>query len=312
MSTTQSSDTVKITLSLATELIAEQFPQWASLPIQPVEVSGWDNRTFRLGQEMSIRLPSVECYAAKVQKGQEWLPFLAPQISVPIPKPLALGQPSKNYPWHWSIYRWIEGKSANIIRIDDLNLSLIATQLAQFLKELHTIDSTHGLKPGAHNFYRGDSPAVYDHETRSAIEQLRNCIDADAATSVWEKAISSQWEKNPVWIHGDFSAGNILIKDKTLAGVIDFGGMAIGDPACDLVIAWTFLKNESREIFKSQVNLDPDTWARARGWALWKALITLAPLQDKNCPEALKQRLIVDEILKEHKSFYPSQGNSNE
>lgn len=299
-STPQTSDKFEITVSLVADLIAEQFPQWAHLEIKPVELGGWDNRTFRLGQEMSIRLPSAKIYASKVEKEQKWLSYLAPHLSVLIPKPLALGQPSKNYPWHWSIYSWIEGKSANILPIDDLDLSLLASQLAQFLNELHKINSTGGPLPGAHNFYRGDSPKVYDAETRSAIEQLQNIVDVDAVTSVWQKAISSKWIKNPVWIHGDLSAGNIIVKDTKLAGVIDFGGMGIGDPACDLVIAWTFLANESRKVFKSQLNLDPDTWARARGWALWKALITIAQLKDKTCSEALKQQRVIAEILKEH------------
>jgi aminoglycoside phosphotransferase (APT) family kinase protein len=299
-STPKTSDKFEITVSLVTDLISEQFPQWAHLEIKPVELGGWDNRTFRLGQEMSIRLPSAKIYASKVEKEQKWLPYLAPHLSVPIPKPLAMGQPSKNYPWHWSIYSWIEGKSANILSIDDLNLSLLASQVAQFLNELHKIDSTGGLLPGTHNFYRGDSPAVYNTETRSAIEQLQNVVDVDAVTSVWQKAISSKWHKSPVWIHGDLSAGNIIVKDNKLVGIIDFGGMAVGDPACDLVIAWTFLTNESRKIFKSQLNLDPDTWARARGWALWKALITIAQLKDKTCSEALKQQQVIAEILKEH------------
>ncbi len=300
MQTAQESDTFEITVSLVGELIAEQFPQWEHLPIKPVELSGHDNRTFRLGDDMSVRLPSAQRYAAKVAKEQQWLPFLAPHLSLPIPKPLAMGQPSKNYPWHWSIYSWIEGTSANVLIIDDSKLPLIASQLAQFLRELQKIDATDvPLVGGPHNFYRGDSTKVYDAQTRSAIDQLHGVIDTKAATAVWEKSISSEWSKNPVWIHGDISAGNIIIKENKLAAVIDFGGMGIGDPACDLVIAWTFFKNESRNIFKSHVNLDSDTWARARGWALWKALITLASLQDKTCPEAMRQKQIIDEIIKE-------------
>lgn len=266
----QTSTKLEITESLVTALIAEQFPQWAHLPIRPVELSGWDNRTFRLGEEMSIRLPSAEEYAPKVQIEQKWLPLLAPHLSLSIPKPLALGQPSKNYPWHWSIYQWIEGESANVLHIDDSHLALIASDLAQFLNELHKIDTRGGPLPGPHNFYRGESPVVYNAETKSAIAQLQNFIDVDAATAVWEKSISSR-NKNPVWFHGDVSAGNILIKDNQLVAVIDFGGMGVGDPAYDLVIAWTFLKNESRKIFRTHLSLDSDTWARARGWALWKA-----------------------------------------
>lgn len=273
------------------------------MEIRPVELSGWDNRTFRLGEEMSVRLPSAQKYADQVLKEQKWLPILAPHLSIAIPEPIAMGQPSNDYPWNWSIYRWIEGKSANTLSpLADVNFQLLALSLAQFLNELHKIDITNAPLPGPHNFYRGGSLLVYDAETKSAISKLQDVIDVNTVTSVWEKAIHSKWSKNPVWIHGDLSAGNILVKDKQLAAVIDFGGMGIGDPACDLVIAWTFLTDENRKIFRSTLRLDADTWARAAGWALWKALITLLPLKDNNCQEAVKQQQIINKILCEHKS----------
>jgi aminoglycoside phosphotransferase (APT) family kinase protein len=291
----------EITLSMVRDLVAEQFPLWAYLPIRSVELGGLDNRTFRLGEEMSIRLPSAKGYVLQVQKEQKWLSVLAPHLSFSIPEPLAMGHPSMDYPWNWSIYRWIEGENADVLLMDDLQLKLFASHLARFLNELHKIDTAGGPFSGPHNCYRGDSPSVYDAEARSAIHQLRGFMDVDPITSVWQKAISSKWDKGPVWIHGDFSAGNILVKDKRLAAVIDFGCMGVGDPACDLVIAWTFLTNESRKIFRSQLGLDSDTWARARGWALWKALITIVSFKkDKTCPQVMKQKKIIDEILREH------------
>lgn len=301
MSTEKISNKFEISLALVSDLIAEQFPQWAHLPVRLVELSGWDNRTFRLGTDMSVRLPSEECYAQQVQKEQKWLPLLAPHLSLRIPEPIAMGKPSNSYPFHWSIYRWIEGESIHDQNFDEIHLQHLAIQLADFLNELHKIDAAGGPLPGFHNFYRGDSPSVYDIETRSAVAQLQSFIDAEAVLSVWERAISSQWNKKPVWIHGDLSAGNILIKDNTLVAVIDFGQMGVGDPACDLVIAWTFLSNESRKMFRSHLDLDSDTWARARGWALWKALITIVPLKDRNSSEVRKQKEIIDVIIDEHK-----------
>jgi aminoglycoside phosphotransferase (APT) family kinase protein len=274
----------KITVDLAEKLIAQQFPHWSSLIITPVEKSGWDNRTFHLGTKLLIRMPSSAEYALQVTKEQKWLPKLAPYLSVPIPKPLAQGNPTKDYPWGWSVYEWIDGESASISRID--HLEIFAADLAQILMQLQKIDPSYGPLPGAHNFYRGAHLSVYDNETKIAINQLRDFIDVGLISAIWEKAISSSWHKPPVWIHGDFSASNILIKHGRLAAIIDFGCMGIGDPACDLVISWTFLTKESRNVFKELLDLDEDTWARARGWALWKSLITLVRFKDYNCPEA--------------------------
>lgn len=300
MSTTQATNKFHITLPLVTNLVAEQFPQWTHLPINPVELSGIDNQTFRLGTDMCIRLPSAQGYVAQVKKEQTWLPMLAPHLSVPIPLPLAMGKPSKNYPSPWSVYRWIEGESANILNLNKLLLQSLAEALAKFLTQLQQIDTKNAPLPGLHNYWRGAHPSIYDAETRATITKLSYLIDAKKATSVWKKALKSKWNNQSVWVHGDFASGNIILKNQQLVAVIDFGCTAIGDPACDLVIAWTLLNNESRKIFKEQINLDSDTWARARGWALWKANFELATLKDKTNPTAMKQRQIIGEILNEH------------
>jgi aminoglycoside phosphotransferase (APT) family kinase protein len=294
---------ITIDAPLVHRLITSQFHQWKDLPIKPIKNQGHDNRTFRLGEQMLVRMPSAQCYADKVAKEQEWLPFLASHLSIIIPTPIAMGAPGEDYPWNWSVYRWIEGNSANTLTTKELNLPLIAKDLAQFLHELHQIDTTGvPLVGGPHNFYRGDSTKIYDAQTRDAITKLQGIIDTQAATAVWDKATSSEWSKKPVWIHGDLAAGNILIKNELLTAVIDFGGMGIGDPACDLVIAWTLFEGESREVFQQAVGLDTDTWARARGWALWKALITLAALDDKVGVDALEQQRIISELIEEYRS----------
>ena len=291
---------VKITPSLVTNLISIQFPKWAHLSIREVEPNGWDNKTFRLGDEMSVRLPSGDRYAANVEKEQQWLPKLAMHLSTPIPLPIAMGKPSNDYPWHWSIYKWLEGESLNSLHVDDVHLEAIAAELAQFLSELHLVNTADAPTSGAHNFFRGACPTVYDVEMRSTIDVLHDLIDVAGVTSAWERAIASKWTNPPVWIHGDLSSGNILIRDNKLHAIIDFGCMGVGDPACDLVIAWTLLKNKSRKTFKSLLKLDADTWARARGWALWKAVITIDKLKDRSSAEYMKQQQIISEILEEH------------
>jgi aminoglycoside phosphotransferase (APT) family kinase protein len=290
---------VEITPKLVQELLAAQFPEWAHLPITPVELSGHDNRTFRLGEEMLVRLPSSKDYAEQVKKEQKWLPIIAPHLSFPIPQPLTMGKPTPSYPWHWSIYKWLDGASANSLLIEDIDLPTIALQLAQFLNELHQINTQDAPPPGLHNYWRGAHPSVYDTETKENIPKLSNLIDIAKALAVWEQAISAKWTQAPVWIHGDFASGNIVVKDRQLAAIIDFGCMGIGDPACDLVIAWTFLKEQSRQIFKDNLSLDAGTWARARGWALWKASFELVALEDKASREAKKQLMVINEIINE-------------
>jgi aminoglycoside phosphotransferase (APT) family kinase protein len=288
-------DEVDIDAALVRRLIAAQFPRWAGLPIEPVEVDGWDNTTFHLGEHMTVRLPSAERYAAQVDKEHRWLPKLAPHLPLPIPVPLAKGASAEGYPWQWSVYRWIKGETATIERITDLRR--FAIELGGFLTALQRIDPEGGPPPGRHNFFRGGSLKVYDGETRQAIATLEGRIDIDAASAVWEAALAAIWHGPPVWVHGDVAAGNLLVEDGQLSAVIDFGTSGVGDPACDLAISWTLFSGESRESFRAVLQPDDATWARGRGWTLWKALITLADNIDTNPIEAGEARHIIDEVL---------------
>jgi aminoglycoside phosphotransferase (APT) family kinase protein len=285
----------EINIVLVKKLIRTQFPQWAELPIAPVENGGWDNRTFRLGDSMSIRLPSALCYVDQVEKEHRWLPVLRPQLPLPIPVPIALGAPGADYPWPWSIYGWLDGEPAHADYIPEIGR--FALDLAHFLVALRRIDAHSGPIAGAHNFHRGGSLAVHDMETRQSIDTLADEIDVAAVTGVWDEALATLWHGPPVWIHGDVADTNLLVKDARLSAVIDFGCAGIGDPSCDLVIAWTFLDPASREQFRSAVGLDPATWRRARGWAIWKALITLAQLRDTDPIKAKKARQVMRNLL---------------
>lgn len=289
----------EIDAALARELVARQFPHWAELPIRPVEWDGWDNRTFRLGEEMTVRLPSAERYVAQVEKEHRWLPRLAPMLPLPIPVPLARGVPSEMYPSPWSIYGWIEGRTAAPERID--GMSKFAIDVAEFLRALQRIDASDGPPAGAHNFFRGGPLSTYDAETRETIELLRGEIDAAAATACWEAALGAEWHGRSVWVHGDIAVGNLLVKDGRLSAVIDFGSSGVGDPACDLVVAWTFFAGESREVFRATLQGDSRTWARARGWALWKGLLIVAHNVRTNPAEAPARR-VVEDVLAEHRA----------
>lgn len=278
-------DKVKIDIQLVQKLIAEQFPQWESLAIRPVAQSGWDNRTFHLSEEMVIRLPSDKAYEPQINKEYQWLPWLSKQLSFEITQPIALGKPSKAYPLHWSINRWIEGESVSKENIHDKKE--FAEALGKCLKEFQSLDATGGPLAGAHNFYRGSSLKAYDNEMQLAILKIKNAHEQRIAASLWQRALSSEWGLNPVWVHGDIAVGNILVRNGKLYAIIDFGQLAVGDPACDLVIAWNFFSIDEREVFKNAVQLDNETWMRALGWALWKTLCW--PIKGTNVKDVLHE-----------------------
>lgn len=187
--------------------------------------------------------------------------------------PLALGVPGERYPGHWSVYRWLEGETASVERMD---LRQAATALAAFIVALQRIDPAGAPPPGAHNFYRGLPLSAGDRQTREAIDALHEAIDRDAVTTAWEAALRTPpWHGRPVWIHGDLLPGNLLLRERRLSAVIDFGGLAAGDPACDVMAAWTLCSAETRPLLRASLPVDDATWARGRGWALSVALIQL-------------------------------------
>ncbi|MGZ0147575.1 aminoglycoside phosphotransferase family protein [Kribbella sp. WER1] len=273
-----------IDAALVRRLIAHQFPQWADLPVTPVAVDGWDNRTYRLGPELTARLPTAAAYVAAVAKEHTWLPRLAPELPVEIPEPVALGEPGFGYPHPWAIRRWISGET--VTTVDDHDE--FARSVADFVLALQNVDATGGPLAGAHSFYRGASLEHYHDETVDALAVLKGRIDTDRCREIWDAALAAPWDGPPVWFHGDIASGNLLVRDGRLSAVIDFGTSGVGDPACDLVIAYTFFSGSSRATFREAVAQDDEMWARARGWALWKALITY---------ETPASRRVIDDVL---------------
>lgn len=272
-----------IDAELARRLVAVQFPQWAGLPVRPVEESGWDNRTFRLGAGLTVRMPSGPGYAAQVEKEQRWLPELAPRLPLPIPVPVGAGVPGEGYPFPWSVLRWLDGRPARPERIGDE--VAFAADLAGFLAALHGLHLD-GPPAGGHSALRGCPPGSYDEETRRAIDGLADRAEARACTAVWDEALAARWTGAPVWFHGDIAHGNLLVRDGRLAAVIDFGTSGVGDPACDTTVAWTLLTGAGRKAYRAALPADDATWVRGRGWVLWKSLITL--------PES---RPVLEEVL---------------
>ena len=286
---------ININTELARNLIDDQFPNWSSLTISLVEPGGWDNRTFRLGCEFTVRMPSAETYVAQVYKEQQWLPFLANNLSTKIPKVQALGKPGYGYPWPWSVYKWIKGGTAS--QTSDIEKNTFAKELASFILELHSVNSTKGPKPGKHNYFRGGRLEIYDSDTKKYATGLSEDVDLPAVLRLWNRAKSTQWPGEPVWIHGDLEASNILVSNGKMRAIIDFGNCAVGDPACDLVMAWTYFDTASRYSFRSALGIDEDTWERGKAWALWKALFRMSQSQHSRNDEFYAAKRIVETVL---------------
>jgi len=292
-------DEVDVDVALVGQLLAAQFPQWAGLPIVPFHSAGTDNAIYRLGSEMAVRLPRIEAATGQVDKEHRWLPRLAPHLPLAIPVPLAKGTPGEGYPWQWSVYRWLEGENATTERIADPGQA--ARNLAQFIAALQRIDPVGGPLPGAHNSFRGVPLSTRDAHTRAVIASLDGMLDTSAVTAAWDAALQAlEWHGPPVWIHGDLSPLNLLVQRGRLSAVIDFGCLGVGDPACDLIVAWNLLSAETRDVFRATLQVDAATWARGRGWALSVGLIALPYYQHTNPVLAGIARRAIDEALADH------------
>jgi aminoglycoside phosphotransferase (APT) family kinase protein len=268
-------DEIDIDADLVGRLVAEQFPEWAALPLVQVRPYGTDNALYRLGDDLVVRLPRRERTAVTLKKERRWLPKLAPHLPLAVPVPLADGVPADGYPFHWSVYGWLEGENATVERVADSREA--AADLAQFVAALQRIDPTGGPPPGEHNFFRGEPLSRRDEAVRNSIHALRDEIDVGVVTAAWEPAVRApEWQRAPVWIHGDLDSRNLLVEQGRLRAVIDWGGLGVGDPACDVMVAWKVFSVDARELFRAELGVDDATWTRSHGWALSQALGALS------------------------------------
>ncbi len=267
-------DEVDIDAELVRRLVETQLPAWAGLSLERVVSSGTDNALYRLGADLVVRLPRIDWAVGQVEKEQRWLPVLGPQLPLDVPVPVAVGSPDLGYPWSWSVYRWLEGELATVDRLADERGA--AYTLGQFVASLQRIDASGGPAPGDHNSWRGVDLAEREPFTSEAIASLHGLIDVDAVTSAWQRALAAPaWDSGPRWIHGDLQPGNLLAVDGRLSAVIDFGCLGVGDPACDLLVAWNLFSGEARDAYRAAVGVDDATWTRGIGWAVSTAVVAL-------------------------------------
>lgn len=266
-------DELEIDGALVRSLLGEQFPEWVDLPLRRIEPTGTVNAIFRLGDELSVRLARREGPTEPGGKELDWLPRLAPLLPVEIPVPIVQGCPTGGYPWFWDVHTWVGGETVPIEEVDAIQA---ARDLAALVGALQQV-SPEGAPPG-----RGIPLAERDRETRHWLARF----DGDPRVTVeWEHALAAPpWNGAPVWHHGDLDARNWLVRDGRISGVIDWGSMGVGDPACDVMVAWKLRSSAARDAFREALPTDDATWERARGWVVSQAVAALAYYTPENNP----------------------------
>jgi aminoglycoside phosphotransferase (APT) family kinase protein len=265
-------DELSIDEGLVRRLLHEQFPEWQSMPLRRVEPSGTDHAIFRLGGKLSVRLPRRNGPTQPGGPEWDWLPTLAPQLPVEIPLPVAQGCPTGDYPWFWGIYTWVEGET---LPVEDIDAVPAARDLAAVISALRRLSPV-GAPQG-----RGISFAERDLQVR---ERLVSFGDSSVIAQ-WERALAAPaWTGPPVWHHGDLDARNWLVSHGRISGVIDWGCMGVGDPACDVMVAWKLHSITARDAFRDALETDDATWERARGWVVSQAVMALTYYTPANNP----------------------------
>ena len=277
-------DEVVTDAALVRRMIAGQFPQWSDRAIELVVSYGTDHDIYRLGDDLVARLPRIAWATDQAAKEAIWLPRLAPYLPLALPAPVAMGHPAEGYPFDWSVCTWLPGENANGT-IDDLDQA--AVDLAAFVVAMRRIDTTGAPPRPPHG--RGGPLAESDDQVRRSVAELGNRIDGAAALHSWQESLNAPvWDGPEVWVHGDLLPGNLLVTDGRLSGVIDFGGLNVGDPACDLQPAWNVFGGGSRARFRAELHVDEASWLRGRGWALSQAVSALPYYWETN-PGMIRQ-----------------------
>jgi len=286
-------DEVDVHIADVAQLVADQFPQWAGLPLTPVKSSGTDNVMLRLGDDLVVRLPRIASAVPSLAKEVKYAPMMGAQLPVPLAVPLAEGVPGIGYPWPWTVSRWLPGETPR----PGTASPALARQLADFVTALHALDT--GAAPRDElTSYRGAHPGTTDDAARAAIANCEGLLDVAQLTAAWNTVkLARESAGTPTWIHTDMQPGNLLLSDGRLAGVLDWGGLAIGDPAVDLIVAWNLLDAPARAVFRDAVAVDDATWDRGRAWALTIGVVAYPYYVDSNPALAAVSRYQMGQVL---------------
>lgn len=278
---------------LVAVLIEQQFPKWKKLPLLKIKHDGTDHAIFRLGDHMCVRLPRIESSAKFLLQEQHILKSLKPHLPCKIPSPIVIGKPCAHFPYSWAIMDWIEGHTA--FNHPPKNLEQCADTLANIILSLQKIETA-----DAPYSQRGGILRMRDQYVWSSLDALKHRPDHEQLCNLWNELTKTPpWDETPCWIHGDLLPGNILLQGDHIAAIIDFGLAGIGDPACDLLPAWSLLDKPSRSIFRERLKTDKDSWNRGKGWALSQAIIIL-PYYEHTNPELVSiANRMIDALMAE-------------
>ena len=261
-------------------MVESAFPLWAGLALHPLGSSGTDHLLFRLGSDMVVRIPGNGGVARHVAYQAVWLERFD-GLSLQVPRVLGVGEPNEDCPYHWSVLTWIDGEDAAVAQVTDWGAAAVA--LGRFVAQLRTFETAGGLPSDRGNALRGAPLRRLDGWMRGAIGALAGTYESQALLAHWEEALAvPEWREPPVWVHGELHPGNIILCAGHITGVIDFGLASLGDPACDLAPAWTFLPAAQRQAFRELAGLDSAAWRRGKGWGLYCGVIALAHHGERN------------------------------
>ena len=257
---------IDVDAALVRTLLSEQHPDLADLPLYEA-VEGWDNKLFRLGNLLAVRVPRRVVSARLIEHEQRWLPQLTSTLPLPVPTPIRFGRPGRSFPWSWSVVPWLPGDTALGANIDGES---VADNLGAFLQALHRPAPA----DAPVNTWRGVGLAARNELLQHDLDCLGTEVDRGAVLALWKRMLDVEpWCGPRFWIHGDLHPGNLLLESRRLAAVVDFGDLTSGDPATDLSVAWMLLPPECCARFRRAARtasnpIDDATWRRARGWAL--------------------------------------------
>jgi aminoglycoside phosphotransferase (APT) family kinase protein len=281
----------ELSVDLVKNLIVDQFPTLAHLPVTFV-AEGWDNAMYRVGADLSARIPRRKVAEDLIKLEQKWLTKLAPTLPIAIPAVVHVGQPAFGYPWVWSLVPWFDGEEVGTGKLDESE----GAALGHFLKALH--------QPAPKNAPISDcrgGPLT----TRAELVTFRTARLADDfpwiardILPIWEQGFAAPPENLRTWLHGDLHPRNVLMRDGKLSAVIDWGDMCAGDPATDLAAFWMLLPNpESRALAIDFYQPTEPTLLRAKAWAITWGLLLLDTGRIDNPKHAVIGEMILRQVL---------------